>query len=72
MNTFQKIKYSLKKNRYERKYSRRSFSQEGEDLIVHNILYERENGFYVDVGAHHPLRFSNTYAFTCVDGVVST
>lgn len=63
MNTFQKIKYSIKKKRYEHKYSRRSFSQEGEDLLVQYILNGRENGFYVDVGAHHPLRFSNTHSF---------
>ncbi|MFT3694670.1 MAG: FkbM family methyltransferase [Kofleriaceae bacterium] len=37
-----------------------SFSQEGEDLILARMFEERPTGFYVDVGAHHPLRFSNT------------
>jgi FkbM family methyltransferase len=38
-----------------------SFSQEGEDLIVGRLFEGVENGFFVDVGAHHPFRFSNTW-----------
>lgn len=38
-----------------------SFAQEGEDLLLDRLLEGRQNGFYVDVGAHHPTRFSNTY-----------
>lgn len=37
-----------------------SFSQFGEDLVLLNYLKE-QRGFYVDVGAHHPVQFSNTY-----------
>jgi hypothetical protein len=37
-----------------------SYSQEGEDRILLAWLSEIEAGFYVDVGAHHPKRFSNT------------
>jgi len=44
-------------------YSQRSYSQEGEDLILQNLFGEQEHGFYVDIGAHHPFRFSNTYLF---------
>lgn len=45
-------------------YSRRSFSQEGEDLILDRFFGQsKKAGFYVDVGAHHPVRFSNTYLF---------
>lgn len=40
-----------------------SFSQEGEDLILKRIFNNQKNGFYVDIGAHHPQRFSNTYLF---------
>jgi FkbM family methyltransferase len=46
-------------------HARRSFSQEGEDLILARML-EYESGVpnvYVDVGANHPKRFSNTYVF---------
>lgn len=41
----------------------RSYSQEGEDMILRRIFKDKQSGFYVDVGAHHPIRFSNTYAF---------
>lgn len=37
-----------------------SYSQEGEDLVLLRFFEQQENGFYVDVGAHHPYRFSNT------------
>jgi FkbM family methyltransferase len=39
-----------------------SFSQEAEDLLLFEIAQFKNSykGFYVDVGAHHPYRFSNT------------
>jgi len=37
-----------------------SFSQEGEDLILSDLFSNKKTGFYVDVGAHHPKRLSNT------------
>src|SRR5437870_1295595 len=40
-----------------------SFSQEGEDLRADELLGRPSSGFYVDVGALHPVRFSNTYRF---------
>ncbi|MFV3077865.1 FkbM family methyltransferase [Niveispirillum fermenti] len=40
-----------------------SYSQEGEDLLITRIIGHRRSGFYVDVGAHHPYRFSNTFIF---------
>jgi len=40
-----------------------SYSQEGEDLVLRRLLEGRDAGFYVDVGAHSPKRFSNTYYF---------
>jgi FkbM family methyltransferase len=39
------------------------YGQDGEDLILDRMLEGQPSGFYVDVGAHHPLRFSNTYLF---------
>src|SRR5690242_3324544 len=41
----------------------KSYSQEGEDRILHSIFETVADGFYVDIGAHHPKRFSNTYLF---------
>jgi FkbM family methyltransferase len=41
-------------------YSRKVYSQEGEDLLLSRIFDHQPTGFYVDCGAHHPFRFSNT------------
>ena len=39
------------------------YSQEGEDMLLARFFEGTENGFFVDIGAHHPIRFSNTYHF---------
>lgn len=44
-------------------YRRESYAQEGEDLVLARLLEPVGKGFYVDVGAHHPFRFSNTFLF---------
>lgn len=44
-------------------FSKKSYSQEGEDVLLTNYLNSKKSGFYVDVGAYHPFRFSNTYMF---------
>lgn len=44
-------------------YHNLSFAQEGEDLVLKRIFESQQKGFYIDVGAHHPQRFSNTYLF---------
>lgn len=41
-------------------YSTPSYSQEGEDLVLCRLFEHRSSGTYVDIGAHHPHRFSNT------------
>jgi len=46
---------------WARPYGRISYSQEGEDLILQKMFSSNLKGFYVDVGAHHPFRYSNTY-----------
>ena len=38
-----------------------SYSQYGEDVILAGIFKNKKDGFFVDVGAHHPTRYSNTY-----------
>ncbi len=42
-----------------------SYAQCGEDLIVEGVLsaLKVERPTYLDIGAHHPLRMSNTYLF---------
>ncbi|MDR3717137.1 MAG: FkbM family methyltransferase [Puia sp.] len=32
-------------------------------MILSRFYDEKSAGFYVDIGAHHPIRFSNTYKF---------
>lgn len=44
-------------------YVTRSYSMEGEDIILRRYFEGTSKGFYIDVGAHHPVRFSNTYVF---------
>lgn len=51
------------RNNYFDGYSVKSYSQEGEDMILRRIFEKQKTGFYVDIGAHHPKRFSNTYYF---------
>jgi len=51
------------KNNYFDGYALKSYSQEGEDMILRRLFEKQQSGFYVDVGAHHPKRFSNTYFF---------
>jgi FkbM family methyltransferase len=51
------------KNDYFDGYALKSYSQEGEDMILCRIFDAGYKGFYVDVGAHHPKRFSNTFFF---------
>jgi len=41
---------------------RACYAQEGEDIILARLFEGATQGFYVDVGAHHPRRYSNTYA----------
>lgn len=44
----------------------KSYSQDGEDMVLRSFLENLPNdyrGFYVDIGAHHPVRFSNTCHF---------
>ena len=40
-------------------------SQEGEDILMKRILknFYFDKGFFIDVGAHHPVRFSNTFHY---------
>ena len=45
--------------------STKSYSQDGEDMILKSIYEGKKGykGFFVDIGAHHPVRYSNTLFF---------
>ncbi len=45
------------------KYLNSCFSQEGEDQILSQYLYGVDVGFFLDIGAYHPIKYSNTYKF---------
>jgi FkbM family methyltransferase len=50
----------------ESQLSKTSFSWEGEDVLAIKLFSDRIGqtcGCFVDIGAHHPLALSNTYAF---------
>lgn len=53
----------LRLNRFPSYYL--SCSQFGEDMIIRHLLADVRTGFYVDIGAHHPVYYSNTYHFYC-------
>lgn len=53
----------VKKTESKKKFTNLSYSQEGEDLLIKRFLNNKEKGFYIDIGAHHPTRFSNTFSF---------
>jgi FkbM family methyltransferase len=40
-----------------------SYAQNGEDVVLRRALADRENGFYIDVGACHPVEDSVTLHF---------
>lgn len=44
----------------EVEFQNNSYSQNGEDLILSRLLEGHPRGRYIDIGAHHPFRFSNT------------
>lgn len=53
---------------------RRSYGQNGEDVILRDLLPSRAHGVYLDIGSSHPIHLSNTYGFyrmgwrgVCVD-----
>ena len=47
------------KNRYL--IPKKTYSMDQEDLAVLKYVENKKNGFYLDIGAHHPLQRNNTY-----------
>jgi hypothetical protein len=45
---------------------KKSYAQDGEDVVIDAFISDkpRKKGFFVDIGAHHPVRFSNTHLFS--------
>jgi hypothetical protein len=32
-------------------------------MVLSRLFGPRKSGFFIDIGAHHPFRYSNTYMF---------
>ena len=47
------------KNKYF--FQRKSYAMDGEDIAIDLFNKKKNNGFYVDVGAHHPIQRNNTF-----------
>ena len=45
------------------KYKKISYSFNAVDLIIDYIFKDKINGFYIDIGAQHPIANNNTYLF---------
>ena len=41
-------------------YKCKNFSQGNEEKILSEIFKNQQYGYYIDIGAHHPFRYSNT------------
>ena len=50
----------LKKIYYE-KYTKKTYSLTGVDLIIDYLFKNIDKGVYVDVGCNHPIKYNNTY-----------
>ena len=50
----------IKKIYYE-KYSKKSYSISNVDLIIDRMFSKLNNGFYIDIGCNHPIKYNNTY-----------
>lgn len=61
------IKKKIKKYLFRFQPGSHFFSQGGEDATLYGIFKQKidrgEKGFYVDIGAYHPITHSNTYLF---------
>ena len=51
---------NLKKLYYE-KYTKKSYSISNVDLVIDRMFSNITNGFFVDLGCNHPIKFNNTY-----------
>ena len=58
MNIFKYIYYQFYRPKIF--FPKKSYSVFGEDLVIYNF-FKKKNGFYVDVGAYHPLEDNNTF-----------
>ena len=56
-----KIKLLINLLKYRGIFLKKKYSKNGEDLYLEKIFRNKNNGIYLDIGAFHPYRFSNTF-----------
>lgn len=52
-----------KHNPFELLWSNTYYSQFGEDVFLKSLFFKQTTGYYIDIGAFHPISGSNTYMF---------
>lgn len=56
-----KLKFKFSSMYENLKNGRPYYSHNGEDVVLLSLFKNTKKGFYVDIGAHHPKKYSNTY-----------
>ena len=60
-NWFYKIKLFINLLKYRSLFIKKQYSKNQEDKYLKKIFKKKNKGTYIDIGAYHPYRFSNTY-----------
>ena len=56
-----KLKLLINLLKYKSIFLKKQYSKNGEDLYLKKIFKKKNNGIYLDIGAYHPYRLSNTF-----------
>ena len=59
-NWFSKFKLLINLIKYRGIFFKKQYSKNGEDQYLKKIFKNKKKGIYLDVGAYHPYRASNT------------
>ena len=60
-NWILKLKLLINLMKYRGVFLKKQYSKNKEDQYLKKIFKNKNNGTYLDIGAYHPYRFSNTY-----------
>ena len=60
-NWFYKLELLINLLKYRSLFARKQYSKNKEDQYLKKIFKNKIKGTYIDIGAYHPYRFSNTY-----------
>ena len=61
LNYLLKVKLLISLLKHRGLFLKKQYSRNKEDQYLKKIFKNKMNGTYVDIGAFHPYRFSNTY-----------